>query len=92
MGYDYKEFFAKAPTQQVIEQEFVKEEDIDGENYVDGSQGELKVLKMVSEDDTDKIGGKIAFQQKVFTFCYEDLENPSKSTSIETKVVRREVD
>ena len=92
MGYDYSNFFKPVQTEQIFEQEFVKDEDIDGEKYVEGSQGEIKKLKMVSDSDTNKIGSQIEFQQKVFTFLYEEPEFPNKPTSIERKSIKKEVD
>ena len=92
MTYDYNKFFSDINTEQLIEQKYVKDEDIDGKNYVDGSQGELKVLSLVSENDVDKIGGKIKLDRKVFTFYYTDEDNPTQATTVERKNVRQEVD
>ena len=82
-------FFEKDRTEQLIEQIFVKDGDIDGENYVEGSQGQVKILKMVDESDVDRVGGKFVYTQSQFTFSYGDEDFPTKPTNIEK--ARREV-
>ena len=86
-----EDFFKEDNTEQIIEQTFVKDEDIDNEKYVEGSQGQVKTLKIIDEDALDRIGGKFVFDQKVYRFFYSDEDFPSKPTGIERKNVRKEV-
>jgi len=87
--FDYINFFSKPPTDQVIERVPVADTDI-SEDFVEGSQGEVKELHMTSESNVDKMGSNILINKKVFYFKYENAEFPSFATSIEQKDIREE--
>ena len=55
------------------DEEYVKDADIDGKNYVNGSQGNIKNIK-----EYDKNGNVM----RTTTFYYRDSELPSNVTSI----------
>ncbi|MFW5895216.1 MAG: hypothetical protein ACOCT9_00580 [archaeon] len=90
MTFDFNSFFTTPGTDLYVKRTPVKDEDIDDDEYVDGSQGQVKEIELTNESDVDKIGGKINFEKKVYIYKYEDPDNPSFSTSIEQKTYKEE--
>lgn len=87
--FDYGAFFTKPPTEQVIERVPVSADDI-GEDYVEGSEGQIKELHLAGEIDVDKMGSNILVNKKVYYFKYENPEFPSFATSVEQRKEREE--
>lgn len=100
MMFDFNRFFQDrggAPgvkseyTDQVIERTPVTSSDIDSVNYVPGSEGNVKEISLVFEDNVEKRNTDINLKKKVFLFKYEEIEFPNFPTSIE-KIEREEVE